>query len=278
MNTLVPFKDGKYIPVEEALKQLQAYKAPEPRHVQEPSGTAPTITDAEDYLVLEKIVCVGSDGKSFEQYPTIYVAKDIERNKNERFPCTVLFTPYQAITHFEQAGNGMFLPSFALSCNILAKLYAGRSDPEFKKALDQYNDYGPGRGYHVQNTIIDWTNHNIIHYPYDTDLPGLFTLKTVNQNLRKSFAFDPTIGGTIGLENALKDSRFNNFIKNITGLPDPAILIEISKYFHRAPGFYTSSVDKTTSTWLGSDVDDEFDINIGLEINYNGAARGVRRQ
>ena len=61
--------------------------------------------------------------------------------------------------------KGLFLPSFALSCNILAALYSKRNDPEINKVLMQYKDKGTGNGWHAQNTIVDWGANKIIHYP-----------------------------------------------------------------------------------------------------------------
>src|SRR3989344_5184125 len=114
----------------------------------EPTGTiAPTvITSVADFLLLENIICVDSNNNPFEQYDKLQVRKDIFRDQNRG---QVNFTPYHEAVHCEK--NGLFSPSFALSCAIVAKLYQAAvkkwSDGTYKtlnldakKVLDQYKD------------------------------------------------------------------------------------------------------------------------------------------
>jgi hypothetical protein len=277
MRTITPFKDGKYIPVEEALKQLQAYKVLEHMPVQETPVTAPTITDTNNYLMLENIICVGADGNKFEEHPTIYVCKDIERKENGNH---MRFTPYQAISHFEKAGNGLFLPSFALSCNILAALYVGQSNPEFKQALDQYKDYDLAHGWHAQNTVVDWKGKSIIHYPYDSDFPHDGGQDKVNQNRRRQIDFKNLMPTDCSLVDALNDGEYNRFIKDLTGLQNPEVLIEIGNYFQKDTRVWVpdqKDMNYTGSTWLGCFDSIRFNICTGYSLNYLDAARGVRR-
>ncbi|MFH0752157.1 MAG: hypothetical protein V1914_01010, partial [archaeon] len=102
------------------------------------------IVNKNSYLVLEDICCVDSDGIEFERYGELFVAKDIVRDVDGS---QVSFTPYAAVVHLEK--QKMFLPSVALSCNILAYLYANKEDSEVNKVLMQYKDKGNGRGWHA---------------------------------------------------------------------------------------------------------------------------------
>ncbi|MFH0752530.1 MAG: hypothetical protein V1914_02925, partial [archaeon] len=97
-----------------------------------------------DHLVLGNIRCVGSDGREFESYDKLRVNKDLKRGANGS---QVSFNPYKAAVYFEK--QKMFLPSVALSCNILAYLYANKEDSEVNKVLMQYKDKGNGRGWHA---------------------------------------------------------------------------------------------------------------------------------
>ena len=163
------------------------------------------IIDAKDFLILENIVCYGSDGKPFEQHDRIAIAKDVVRKQDGSH---ARFTPYQAIVHFEKAGNGLFLPSYALQCNILIALFQNRANPETNKVLMQYKDYRPGYGYHNNNTVADGEGGHIIHYPHDADFPSDGGTENINQamsRIAKPFPIDMDRSSS-SLEDALKNA------------------------------------------------------------------------
>src|SRR3989344_8931764 len=112
----------------------------------ENKSSSVVVVGAGDCLRLENLVCVDAEGKEFERYDTLYVAKDVVRNGTTHRS----FTPYQAITHFEQEGKGFFVPSFSLSCNILAALYAHKDIPEAHAVLQQYRYHRAGSGWQAQ--------------------------------------------------------------------------------------------------------------------------------
>jgi hypothetical protein len=275
IETLTPFKDGKYIPVEEALKQVGAYQ---PKQVEtKPEDNVfmhvPTKTL---FLKLENIVCVGSNGLPFEAYKTIYVATDIVRGRDAE---QGYFGTYRGISYFENAAKKMFLPSIALTCNILAALYANRSDPEFKKVLDQYKDNGKNHVYHIQNTIVNWENETIIHYPSDADFPNDGGNNHVNPSRRAQLPFKHETLTFQRIEEALNDNAYTNFIKNLTGIQDPTILLEIGRYFQCEP--YVRVLDPykmiiTASTILGcSSRGGRFDLCADMRLRDVAIARGV---
>ncbi len=209
--------------------------------------------DIEGYITLEDVSCVGADGNVFECYDRLYVARDVVRNNGNR----IHFSPYQAVSHFERQRGSMFLPSFALSCNILARLFESKDDPEFNDVLLQYKDYGPGHGWHAQNTIVDWKDRKIIHYPKDSDFPSDGGNDNINQNKKKiTFSFNPKCFDDLTIEKALKKSDFEKYIKNLTGLKNPEVLIEIGDYFQTPVKVWVpinpENSDYTSSAWLGA--------------------------
>ena len=233
----------------------------------------PLNDDAGDLLKLENIVCRDAKGNVFEQYDELYLAKDIFREQNG---VRKLFTPYQAIAYSEE--QGLFLPSFALSCNILVALFNQRDNPEAAKVLQQYRDYGPGYGWHAQNTIVDWGKQEIIHYPEDADFPSNGGTKKVNKGKRIPLGFKKQGLKNCSLEKALQQGKnFQTFLKNFTGLSDPAQLIPLGDAWKKPASVWVSSSDEVRAAWLGCDGY----IFILYAIDYlsdGGAACGVRRR
>jgi len=247
------------------------------------------LRDALDYILLEDISCTDANGKVFERYDELYIAKDIMRKGNKPF----YFKPYEAISYFEKQANKSFLPSIALTCNILVRLYENRDNPEINKTLMQYKDYeNPGHGWHIQNTIVDWKKRKIIHYPNDKDfpefsgsVPELGGNENINENKqRTAFKFNPEGFDDVILEKALQNPQFKKYIKNLTGLKKPETLIEIGDYF---PKKYFSPITikiltppdpetarHTTPIWLGG-YNKVFCIYSGFNRNYDFAARRV---
>ena len=235
------------------------------------------VSSLEDALVLENISCVDADGKEFEKYDRLEVANDIFRNSDRS---QINFTPYEAIAHCEEQGS--FLPSFALTCNILAALYTKSNDAEARRILMQYRDKGNGNGWHAQDTVIDWNRRMIVHHPYDKDFPSYGGNKNVNsERPQKTFSFVPEQFGDITLEDALKREHFAKYICNLTGLRDPAVLVEIGKLFGKPARVWVPNNPEqamyTAAAWLGCNSDNFF---LGGDfILYSlGAARRVRER
>ncbi len=285
MTTTNPENPWRYVQVDSVGLKDNPYLNP-PKNKKEngkksavedvPTGT-PTITNAADFLVLENIVCVGADKKVFERHDRLYVAKEIERDASAQ----INFTPYQAATHFEQ--KGLFLPSFALSCNIVAALYQNKSNADIRKVLEQYKDHGAGYGWQAQNTVINWKGKKIIHYPHDKDFPEDGGNDKINAaslgRARTTFSFVPVGFGDILLEEALQKQEFSKYIRNLTGLKDPSILVEIGKYFGKPAKVWVpdnpKDADYTAAAWLGCG-GDGFDLGGGSYLSSDDAARGVR--
>ena len=207
-----------------------------------------------------------------EHHPELRVRKNIFRDQNN---AQVNHTPYDWIVHCEQ--NGLFLPSYALTCNIVAALYRNRNNPDANALLQQYKNHGTGYGWHAQNTVIDWGTGHIIHYPYDAHFPSSGGTSRINQSQpHKRIAFDKTGFASITLENALQRPNFKNYIRNLTGLANPADLVEIGNYFGKPAMVWVSSSNDTRAAWFGCN-SYNFNLNTDLNLNSYDAARGVRR-
>ena len=241
---------------------------------------SPTVTSIDDFIVLKDIRCVGADGNVFEQYDELHIAKDVVRQADGTHQS---FTPYQAIVYFEQ--KGLFLPSMALSCNIVAALFQAAvekkgteyavKDAELKKVLDQYKDHGAGYGWQAQNTLIDWNRRKILHYPRDADFPQDGGRNNINLS-RSSIGLSIPMGiGEMHLVDALKNAEATKYVRNLTGLKDPAVLVQVGEYFRETARILTSFGLETRAARLGCN-GVGFCLNASNFLYSTGAVRGVR--
>ena len=240
-----------------------------------PGAGTTAVTSLADYIKLENIVCVDADGKVFERYDALYVAKDIIRNPNQSQVSKIL---YQWAVYFERAG--LFLPSFALSCAVVAALYQQKSNPEIEKVLQQYKDKGNGDGYQAQNTIIDYAREEIVHYPLAADVTQSAAVNVSRTRTALSFS-KATLQDSL-LADALRDSASVRYVKQLTGLSDPSVLVDIGTYFGKPAKLWFPWNDQQGSVqtdkgaaWLGCNRDN-FSLDAYVNLYNTYAARGVR--
>ena len=242
--------------------------------------------NAGDYIKLENIVCVDADGVEFEKYPQLYVSRDIFRESNGQ---QKNYTPHNAAVYCEQ--NGLFLPSFALTCNYLAALFSmavekktdgsyKTKDATAKALLDQYKDKGNGNGYQAQNTLIDFSTQAIIHSPTSADFGVTNAVNAAHPRIPKTFV-KVTLQDSV-LKTALQDQAHLRYVKQLTGLRDPRVLVEIGNYFGKPAklwfpwsGKNGASYNEKRAAWLGCNA---YYFSLGADdlLNCNDAARGVR--
>ncbi|MFH1173959.1 MAG: hypothetical protein V1725_02405 [archaeon] len=239
------------------------------------------VSAGDEYLPLENIICVDANGKEFERYAVLYVAKDIVRDSTLQ----VSHTPYEWAEYFER--KGLFLPSFALSCNILVRLFEKavrqKSDKSYEvvdadidKVLRQYEDKGNGYGWHAQNTLVDWGKSTIKHYPLDGDFTSNGGTANINRGITTiPFRFDRQGFNNLSFEQALKNKNFESYLRNLTGLQKPEKLIRIGEYFGKPARVWVSGDNKTRAAWVGCSSDLLY-IIAGNILSSNGAARGVK--
>ncbi len=272
----------KYARVDEAGLKDNPYLHPPPNPTPTPAPlhpptTPPTIaTSIDDFLVLQNITCIDANGTIFEHYDELKVAKDIFRDAKKK---QVDFTPYAAAVHCEQ--NGLFLPSFALTCNIVAALYQNRTDAKVKKVLDQYKDKGNGNGWHAQNTIINYDTQQVIHYPNAADFGNTTAVNTARQKFIGTFtkaALEDSL-----LENVLQNTAHLQYVKQLTGLAHPQDLVEIGTYFGKPAKLWFPWSGKkgaaqtgTWAAWFGC-YSTSLDLNGYDDLGDSNAVRGVRR-
>ena len=250
--------------------------------VQQTTQTTSRLEYTEPYT-LRDVRCVGSDGRVFEQYAELRVQSDVVREQNNTHR---RFTPYQAITYFE--GQQQFLPSMALSCNVLVALFKAAVrkeddgtyttlDAHANQILDQYKDYGPGYGWQAQNTVVDWKGKEIIHYPHDDDFPehgGTANINNTRQRNQKSF--NKKGFGDCTLEQACQNQNMHTFLQDFTGLENPAELGDIATYFGKTARVWISTEKQTRAAWLGYYISsDNFGLDANNYLSYSSAARGV---
>jgi len=267
---------GNVISAAEAMaliERLPRPKNPEPKNPEPPSR----ISFSEgDFLTLEDLSCVDADGNVFESYDHLDVARDIFRSDGKQ----VSRTPYNHVVHCEEMG--LFLPSFALTCNIVARLYEGKSDAHVEKVLQQYKDKGNGFGWHAQNTIIAYGSSEIIHYPSASDFSGVTAVNASQSRVVLPFVKDSLEDAL--LKDALHDASTRRYVQQLTGLHEPEILIEIGKYFARPAkvwfpwnGKAGKGFKEKRAAWFGC-FDSSFDLFANFILNGAFAARGVRRR
>ena len=270
-----PYRNPNIVSIEEALKIINAYVPPKKKIPVEPiEQKNPIISDGE-YITLENMACVDADGNVFESYERLDVARDIFRSGNAQ----VSRTPYTHAVHCKEMG--LFLPSFALTCNIVARLYEERNDPEIERVLQQYKDKGNGFGWHAQNTIIDFGSSKVIHYPSASDFSGVTAVNASQSRVVLPFVKDSLEDAL--LKDALRDASSRRFLQQLTGLHEPEILIEIGKYFGKPAkvwfpwnGKARKSFKETRAVWFGCD-NTSFFLVMYDDLIDASAARGVRR-
>ncbi|MBU1198727.1 MAG: hypothetical protein KJ685_02745, partial [Nanoarchaeota archaeon] len=236
-----------------------------------------TVVNSSDFLTLKGIECYDHKGKVMEQYDELLVAKDVERKAGGKNH--ISFTPYDSIVHFERQGNGLFLPSFALLCNVVLALYDLKDkDSDVREVLDQFNDYGSGYGRHNTNTLVDWKDNKIIHYPDDSDFPECGGKDNINSSRKRNeCVFDKDGLDDLVLEAALKVSNYANYLKDLTGLKNPRRLVDVAKYFGETAMVWVpdnvGKADYVGGAWLGCG-SNGFDL---LTCDYLGSSYGAVR-
>ncbi len=273
----------KYVQVDEADLKDNPYLNPPQRPTlpTPPANNAEpaipvTVTTLDDFLVLQNLFCVDADGTIFEQYPELRVQKDIFRDQNRK---QVNHTPYDWAVHCEQ--NGLFLPSFALTCNIVAALYKNRNNVDANALLEQYKNHGAVHGYQAQNTIVNYATEEVIHYPSAVDFNQTTAVNATFQRKTGRFA-KATLQDSL-LEDALKDAAHTRYVKQLTGLADPVDLVEIGKYFGKPAkvwfpwsGQAGATFTEKRAAWFGC-YSSYLNLYGYIYLNSYDAGRGVRR-
>ncbi len=269
------------IPTPEKVEQ-QIEESREQRRVLLPGPTSTVqIRDFdEDYLVFENIKCYDADGRVTEQYPSLRVRKQVYHyNKGG----IIYRRPYQAIIHAEKQGD--FNPCSALTTALLVAAFRGQEKSYANDFLEQYRNKDNGDGYHALNTIT-WqrdTGH-LIHYPQHADFPrGSRGMKQINQ-ARQRRVVDFTVDNSFG-DRLVSDvppmSEFEKYLKNLYGLPDLGIVVEIGNRFSKPAKVWflynPATANYTSGAWLGSGSNSNcFNCDSYLNLNYASAFRGVR--
>ena len=203
-------------------------------------------------VILYNLRCVDAEGRVFEQYDRLFVPFEIEKNNQgykhpqasakhpERLHC---FTLDGALKRAEEIskrqGETIFIPSSALTWNILAKLAAQRdNDPRARMILDNYSDNGVLEfmegtslntgsfyrvlsGLHQQGTSVNLAERTLTHYTPQGQVELPFDIPETKN--------DPFTSGAVSLEQALADPKMRKLVQQITGLEDLRVIKEIAE-------------------------------------------------
>ena len=267
---------GNVISAAEAMALIERLPRPKKTEPKNPEPPSRVSFSEGDFLTLENISCVDAEGNIFERYDRLDVARDIFRSGNAQ----VDRTPYNHAVHCEK--NGLFLPSFALTCNIVARLYERRSDAEIERVLQQYKDKGNGAGWHTQNTIIDFGSSKVIHYPSRSDFNQKDPINSSQPRTILPFVKDSLEDAL--LKDALRDVSTRGYVQQLTGLENPEVLIPIGEYFSRPAkvwfpwnGKAGKGFKEKLAAWFGCS-DALFNLYADVDLYCTLAARGVRRR
>ena len=267
---------GNIVSAAEAMALIERLPRPKKTEPKNPEPPSRISFSEGDFLTLENISCVDADGNVFESYERLDVAGDIFRSDGKQ----VSRTPYAHAVHCEEMG--LFLPSFALTCNIVARLYERRSDAKIERVLQQYKYKGNGLGWHAQNTIIAYDSSEIIHYPSASDFSGVTAV-----NASQSRVVLPFVKNSLEdalLKDALHDASSRRFLQQLTGLENPEVLIPIGEYFSPPAkvwfpwnGKAGKGFKEKLAAWFGCD-GTYFILGASSSLDNANSARGVRRR
>ena len=227
-KTLTPWdeKKRKHLPAEEALARVKQM----PKRLWDPENIDKTIT-------LENIKCVDSRRRVITEYSVLPVHRDYFRYDNGE---PLHFGLADALQH---AGRPMkMLPTMAVTCNILARLYEHRGEPEARQVLDLYkldrhfqffDKKLPRFNQFVQATVVAnmGSEYNgVIHLVGDFVSGGDTEFKVAWE--RRGIQFNESLDQLmpLPLEQAVNQSMHRALLMDLTGLEKPEVLLEIAAY------------------------------------------------
>jgi len=123
--------------------------------------------------------------------------------------------------------------------------------------------------------LVNWGSGQIIHYPSDSDFTSNGGNSNVNSGRRKPLQFDKAGFNDLSLEDALKNATMAKFVRQLTGLRNPEVLVEIGSYFQKPAKVWVSASNEVRAAWLGCG-DGDFVLSAYYGLDGSGAARGVR--
>lgn len=189
--------------IEKASKNPKIREALEDKPEGQPVEQEQSLSDSsfDDYLKLENIQCVDAKGKVFEEYPELYIGTAYAKDENGNL---LTLKEAKALPH-----KG-FYPSFALTCNIISKLFEmlnhikqgkkGYENLDYGNAVDIYHKvntilqtYLQDDVLHEQNTIISYCQDYITHHSEDSKRTLFFDSDKIKESLNSPFsAFSDT--------------------------------------------------------------------------------------
>ena len=217
MRSLKSLTGSRFVSVEDALKELEGIPAPvvpvneeaKKKEMKARAKKPSAIFSDSEFLRFDNISCYAADGHVTEHYDVLHVRKDIFRDGPEQ----INRTPYAHALYCE--GNALFLPSFSLTCNLLAYAFVRKDDSSYRSFLEQYKDKGNGNGWHAQNTVINYGSSVVIHYPSAVDFDQSQGVNVSQKRIALSFVKDSLEDAL--LKDALRDPGAERYVQQLTG-------------------------------------------------------------
>jgi len=222
LKSIKPHGKRKIVSLDEAMRRAKDYTPKKKEEMPEPVSSE----HISDFVELNDLKCVASSGQVIEEYPVLAVAGDIERYADSNHSM-VKSGVSVANVQLKKHKKG-FLPSLALTCNIVVKLYENRDLPSMQELLCQYKlrHFGDEWGVTLQNTLVNHHSYKIAHYP------TMINEKDKSPARTELFTADlSTRYESVSLETITLDPLLEKFVKDLTGLEDPTVLIKIADYF-----------------------------------------------
>jgi len=270
MKTIKPTGRRSLVSVDEAIRRVEA--------AEQPVKTAEKLTPHdEDFFYFghfyvnydHPMVVIEPD----EEYQDLIIDKQPAKSPQNDL---LLVEPYTAIIEMER--RGMFLPSLPLTCYILravADMNREKIDSQRINFLSQYGKMGVKESaMYVQNTIVDFQNGIVSHYPLTSDFVQKGPVgNTKRESYQRSFHREGLKSGRI---KDLVADETRIFIDALTGLNDIMFLSAMGDYFGKPASLVLpeNPGDSKYALFFGGGKQN-FVIDASIPFDEKGSTRGI---
>jgi len=215
VRTIKPTGERRIVPLDEAVRRVEAAEKPKG------TGTGSDIYEHGIDVMLSAVSCIDADGHVFEEYARIGIPRT----------STAIGNIFDAASRRHTLGS-RFLPSFALTANMIYKL-AARKTPACEGILKLYKTQ-----YHMTNTFIDFKIGYLLHYPEYTHFPeqyhNLNNAEKMNQGLKaKALPFNLGSLHSFEVAHLMKVPSFRKFMVQLTGMEWPERFVDVFNDYGR---------------------------------------------
>jgi len=225
--TLTPLFYENIISTEFALAELKKYFRSQGQNISLEKETV-SLFDANKQVVLENVSCIDAKMQIIEKYKRVSFEKEIIAVKNSA-------NENLSNVNTSLQKKNAFIPSIALTCNLLAALYEYRENPFSRQMILEYIRPKEQGVWFKTSSTVNWKEQKMKYY--DSRESKFFESKNVeckNSISDSKNAFQNISlyrSGEVLLETLLKENE--SFVKNLTGLRNPEILCKLAKNYKK---------------------------------------------